>query len=127
MVLLSRSDYPEQVGSFDFDCDGEYEAGESSEHEVSIGDGVLFIDVEMRGSVKVTAYSSTLPDDVVFWAGVDWCREYGVPGVYKESYWFNDNKYRLGALYLIRGFELTERETDYNTYGERQFGYSRDE
>lgn len=62
-----------------------------------------------------------LSDDISpvgFWTIVHYCRDYGVPGVWKERLMLNGYPFRLGALYCIGDFELTERETNYQKYGE---------
>lgn len=61
------------------------------------------------------------PSPKTFWTMVHYLRDYGVPGVWKERVVIDGDPFRIGALYCIGPFELTERETNYNSYGESPY------
>lgn len=61
------------------------------------------------------------PPARAFWTIVHYCRDYGLPGVWKEKLIIDGESFRLGALYCMGPFELGERETNYYEYGESPY------
>lgn len=116
----------EPIDFSDMEAVGEYEIGRESEHIVDFkNDEAIRIQINNSGDIRVDVfYANHLDFDEVLWAAVHWCRDYGVYGVNKESINMHTEdgivRYRLGALYCMANFELTERETSYEKYGERK-------
>lgn len=107
----------------DFSIGREYEIGELSRWEYDFSDYKLEIVVSGTEDAPRVDVKATGGDYwEVFWTAVYWCYEYNIPGVCQEHIVFihgeEEIKYRLGALYRYAEFGLTERETDYFTYGE---------
>lgn len=82
--------------------------------QVDIGkrDNKYIIDIIDGGNYKPSQ---------ILWTIVHWCRDAGVPGVWKSRIKYDGMGYRVGALYMIAGFELTERESNYTKYGETAY------
>ena len=110
---------PKQVEPItkNFDFDDYYEYEETGEY--TIYDDII-VDIEFKGDVYIIVDSGSYDIDKVLWTAVEWCRQYGVPGVNAERIIVDyEEKWRLGGLYLIAGYELIERELDYQKYGHR--------
>lgn len=99
-----------------------FERNEQKTKHIHIGgEEKLTIEIDDQTYDRVTV---TINDDVSpkgFWTAIHYLREYDVPGVWKERVKTNNTSYRLGALYCIGPFELTDRETNYKEYGERPY------
>lgn len=108
----------------DFDIGATFESGEISRWQVEGDDWTLEIVVTGSESTpRLRSISHELPFSEGLWTAVHWARQYGVPGVCREELRHIEQgeevqRYRLGALYMYAGFELTERERDYYKYGE---------
>lgn len=96
--------------------DSEWEPDE--EGMIQIRDD-LSVSLEWEGR-RVIIRCNTENDEQL-WAIVHYCKEYGIPGCWKSFIDDGGDTYRIGGLYCIAGFELTERETNYEKYGETPY------
>lgn len=124
-------DIPEYTEPYTYESpDSSWEIGEDAEHTIEteeVGDIIVHV-TELNGKPYVKGVSVPVSSDEhgtdakAFWTVVHWAREHGVPGVQKERLSIHFIGCRLGALYCIgveNGvFEFTDRETDYNEWGE---------
>lgn len=102
----------------ELDVSGSWSPGDNSTHHIyADGEKVRFVveGPDKRPEVNILDESLT---ERQFWKVVHYAREYGVPGVWKEWLFTRSEQYRLGGLYMVAGFDLTERESNYGEYGE---------
>lgn len=110
-----------------FGLEGQYEFGNTYTDEITHNGGVISVSVtDDRGSINVKANSEDFTLGETLWTAVYWAREFGVPGVCKETimvYTVDEmlGRLRLGGLYQYAGFDLTERESNYSRYGENPY------
>lgn len=123
---MSYFGLPNYVEPDDHSPEGSWEQGEDTEHEIKV-DGKT-CDFRITTSKKNTfVMIGRFPsnEEQALWDVVKYLRDYGVPGVFKESLHLRGVQYRLGGLYCIcheNGlFEFTERETNYKIYGETRY------
>jgi hypothetical protein len=113
--------YDYNVPDYDVIAEGEYEYGEFSKYRIDDG---ITVKVDSFGSMVLVGVFVEPSVDVeeALWKSVYWCRSYGVTGVCNEKLTISQDgahkEYRLGALYCVAGFDFTERESNYQKYGE---------
>lgn len=107
---------------------GAFERGEITKHSISVQSDPTLpenkISFKVRDDYSILIVEVNEPDITAreLWTIVHYCRDYGVPGVCKERVNLNNGEVlRLGALYCIGPFELSERETNYLKYGEKPY------
>lgn len=110
---------PTLAEPYDFSVSGEWEPGEESWHTIDTPDGEIEFAIEGSRRPEVTILGDCTERDL--WTVVEYCRVYGVPGVWKERLKSSLGNWRLGGLYLLNDFDLTDRETDYAEYGENPY------
>lgn len=107
-----------------YQTDGSFTPGEKTEHSVTVRENPASPSSEISFTVDDQSFNVLVididgdPSAKEFWTIIHYLRDYGVHGCWKERLTFNKTTIRLGAMYCIGPFELTERETSYNKYGE---------
>lgn len=134
--MLAFTEYPEdsvvapplppcpRQTEFELAPDETWTPGEVVSDELDYDDGSITITVSGQPDhprVRAAAEGDVTAEEAL-WTAVHWCRAYGVTGVYSERLMAYEldrpiGTYRLGGLYRYAGFELTDREKNYEIHG----------
>ena len=85
---------------------------------IQLSDGKIDVSIYASGTPVVKIINTDFRFAETLWTVTYWAHEYNIPGAWKESIKIDGRRYRLGGLYRYAGFDLKEREINYDKHGE---------